>query len=204
MSTPQKQRRYDAAKAVAQFNNDVVGIALQPSIRNADYAFAFAQLVSEFTHLEATIGRLLAVLLRIEDSRSQIAHYIWRTIINAETRIAVLRTLLEEAHFNEDQPDELDGFIAEFEQLKSRRNAYVHGQWYTRVDTGQMLLAKPRAHPHGFGAFTTKPLPLAELDETLARIRKLNLDVLFYLRDRDEEVIARVTSSAKERAESSE
>ena len=69
-----------------------------------------------------------------------------RAIKSPKGRVDIMKDLLELAPSNKDIPTSFDGVISEFAAISGRRNAYVHGLWYTEMKTGQAYLEESDEH----------------------------------------------------------
>ncbi len=116
--------------------------------------------------------RVLAILLGMEDTAP--AGYVYRALRNPNIRSDVMRALLEKAPRNVKLGKEFDELISEYEAVRSGRNGYAHGLWYTH-DSGAVFLA--RRDEHGYGLLEAKPEPISALDKLRARIGRLAMSV---------------------------
>jgi hypothetical protein len=66
---------------------------------------------------------------------------IFKSLINPQARIKVLKRLLERSPMNKEKGDTYDGIIKEFSDLNDARNTYLHGLWETYED-GRSFLAE--------------------------------------------------------------
>jgi hypothetical protein len=171
MNTPPKKRRHAPAfpdQKGAPKSGHYVG-----SLENEEYAKRFACILSEFEHLEARMPGVLAILLGTTDINS--VGYVYRTLRNPNIRRDVMKALLEKAPLNKDRGEEFDALLSEYNSIRKARNDYAHGLWYTE-ENGSVMLA--REAEHGFGMMEAAPEPIKELDDLVARIRKLTWSVI--------------------------
>lgn len=84
--------------------------------------------------------RVLLGLLGVEDM--EIATEIFHALIAQNTRLPVMRALLQNTAFNSDKPEEFDQILDDFKKLNDQRNRYVHGYWFTHVDSQRSYLCK--------------------------------------------------------------
>ena len=113
---------------------------------------------------------ILAILLGMADDKP--AGYVYRALRNPNIRSDVMRTLLEKAPHNTHRGEEFDKLLAEYEAVRTGRNGYAHGLWYTHEETGAVFLA--RRDEHGYGLLQALPEPIEELDALLQRIGELS------------------------------
>lgn len=139
------------------------------TVWNPVFAVRFAAVVTEFVHLEREMATIAAMLMG--DDKPDVAGYIMRSVVSARARVGMLRSLLENAALNRDQPVDLDEIISEFDAINIKRNEYVHGLWSTGRETGRTYLAKK--NPHGQVWADETEAVEEELEELIGRIRKL-------------------------------
>ncbi|HEX8482872.1 MAG TPA: hypothetical protein VF650_13300 [Allosphingosinicella sp.] len=173
MNTPPKKRRHDKDKALETLERAKPRGAWAHSLDNPEYAISLAGIVAGFVHLESNMVKVLAVLLGMKDTHT--ARYVWRSVKSPRGRIEMLRVLLQEAPENIDAEDHYDFILSEFSRINSRRNDFVHGQWYTDIlGSGAVMLAKLNTDPHGFGFHAAEPVELKELQTLQADIGELH------------------------------
>jgi len=68
------------------------------------------------------------------------AKLIFTSIINAQTRIEMMRTLLESGVNNANKSADFDALLDEFAKLNKLRNTYVHGLWFTNEKSGRACI----------------------------------------------------------------
>ncbi len=122
------------------------------------------------------MARFLALLLNMRDPVS--TGYILRTIRSPKGRYDVMKGLLEKAPVNKAKDQEHDRILAEFWSINQRRNAYVHGHWYTSDENYSSWLLEPNDDDHGFGLTDARPVARDELVGVIERIDKLVRDLL--------------------------
>lgn len=116
---------------------------------------------------------IFADLTGVDDMSS--ARLIFRSIINQNTRIAIMRAMLEKAPQHKDRSQFFDDLIDEFSRLNRLRNTYAHGLWYTHHD-GTIYL---EAETESYDAFLNKrPVPLSEVQSELRKLRELDTKLM--------------------------
>ncbi|MTD94968.1 hypothetical protein GIW81_11565 [Hyphomicrobium sp. xq] len=171
MNTPRKKRRY---KWQIDLNGGPPGgEAYTCALTNEKYGALLANIISAFEHLETAMPQLLSILLGLQDERT--AGYVYRTLRNPNIRHDVLRELLEMSPNNAQLGDEYDGLLSEYSALRTARNDYAHGLWFTRSRDGAVFLSK--SDDHGFGYFTATPEPIENLAKVRDRILVLESEV---------------------------
>src|ERR1041385_6040092 len=98
-------------------------------IANMGLAAVIGNIITFWPHLEEHAVGLFGELVGIEDEAS--ANLVFRTIINQNTRLDIMRAMLERSPQHKEKTLELDRMIADFSSLNGTRNAYAHGLWYT-------------------------------------------------------------------------
>ncbi len=178
MNTPRtkKPKRFDleAWKAAYWKNlptrNGRFGLALA----HRDAAIQFALMVTEFTHLEHRMEDLAASIFATERGT---ASHIMRSIVSAKARIEVVKAVLERARHNSDKPQEIDEIIDEFWALNRIRNTYVHAQYQTNEDTGEVTWIRPQSDPTLLDDAAYEPFDPAQLEQARNRISGLFLKI---------------------------
>jgi hypothetical protein len=97
------------------------------------------------------------------------------TLRNPNIRHDILRDLLEMSPNNARLGDEYDELLSEYSALRTARNDYAHGLWFTRSRDGEVFLSK--GDDHGFGYFMAKPEPITNLVKVRDRILALESKV---------------------------
>ena len=115
--------------------------AFETGVSNPKMAAILGQMATYWPQVEDAMidfFRDLLGLLRDEDFP---ARQIFKSIINAQTRIKILSTLLKRTEHNKNKSANYDWVIKEFSQLNDARNSYLHGLWHTFED-GRAFLAE--------------------------------------------------------------
>jgi hypothetical protein len=89
-------------------------------------------------HVEEMMIPMFAELIGTTDQNS--ARLIFRSIINNNTRIEVMRAMLQRAPQHRAMGPCADALIDEFHALSRIRNGYAHGLWRTRKKDGKVFL----------------------------------------------------------------
>jgi hypothetical protein len=146
MNTPKKTKRFDLELWKSEYwqmplkGSGQFGLALDcPKVGPQ-----FALLVSEFTHLEFAMERILGVLLRVDDAT---AAHVMRSIVSAKARIEMMQAVLERARHTATYPKEFDEILVEFSGINRERNHLVHARWYTDTNTGTVYIIRPNDDP---------------------------------------------------------
>jgi hypothetical protein len=99
---------------------------------------AFGLMLSVWPHVEEFMIHVFSDLTGIEDHDS--ARLIFRSIINQNARISIMKTMLEKSPLHADKPEYFDRLIEEFVALNKLRNGYAHGIWRTDDKTNRVYL----------------------------------------------------------------
>lgn len=140
------------------------------AIANQEVAIEFALLVSEFTHLEYAMERVMARLLGTVDNT---ASHVMRSIVSAKARVDLMKLLLERSRLNAAKPDSFDAIIDEFWNINQARNRYVHARYQTNDGTGQVYVIFPNKDPLVVDDAAMKEFNLPEMASVRLRISKL-------------------------------
>lgn len=145
------------------------------TLQHPEFALRFAQIVTEFEHLEDRMSWLLNRLIRAP-GWSPTGLHILRAIKSPRGRMDLMRDLLQLDPGNSKLGEEFDEALSEFAQINTTRNKYVHGRWFTSEDG-----SKVRFRESGDSMWQlpeSEPLSIGDLDAVLTRIRALS-DRLF-------------------------
>ena len=126
-------------------------------------------------HIEDQMIPLFAELIGTTNDNS--ARLIFRSIINNNTRIEIMRTMLQRAPQHQAMPPAVDALIDEFQSLSRVRNSYAHGLWRTRKKDGKVLLEgeeKVTYEP----SYENRRVTEAELKGIGERVKNLLSDLL--------------------------
>ena len=108
-------------------------------LEGQEAALEFTLLVTEFTHLEHTMERVLSLIMKSDEMT---AAHVMRSIVSANARIQLMRNLLERARHNSDKTSEYDEIIEEYSKINTNRNEFVHARWYTNIQSGKIFIIK--------------------------------------------------------------
>lgn len=157
------------------------------SYANAITNPAISQLLGEIGSLWPHVEEQMIVIL--EDlsrcGARDAARKIFRSIVNEKARIDVLKALLERTNINRTKSAKYDDMIHEFSNLNRLRNTYLHGLWWTHVETGNTYFSELMDDEHAF--FEAREVKAPELQNVINRMEALyNGIYLFYGRQRHE------------------
>jgi hypothetical protein len=95
---------------------------------------------------------------------------IYRSIISPQSRIKVLRSLLQRTELNQRKDPIYDEVIDEFSSLNDQRNTYLHGLWHTH-ESGRVFFIE--ASQDEMSIFQNREVHLNEIDEFIDRLDAL-------------------------------
>jgi hypothetical protein len=176
MNTPPRPKRFSLDQWRETYWSDVYkgsgqfGLALD----GAEGTLQFALMVTEFTHLEHSMERVLALLLEVDEMIA--AHVMW-SILSARARIEVMQSVLERARHTARYPVDFDQILAEFKKINTARNIFVHARWYTDLVTGTIYMIGPNDDPTLLGMAAMKEFDIAEIKALRNRMVDLHLQI---------------------------
>jgi hypothetical protein len=85
----------------------------------------------------------VAVLSVLLDDFTTAPRYIFRSLINQQARIEIMRNLLQNTARNAHLDSSFDEILNEFASLNHIRNGYAHGIWHSKVEARTAHLAEP-------------------------------------------------------------
>lgn len=126
MNTPRtkKPKRYSGAEPGDDGETYTRGINNDMMCQYVGYIITF------WPQMEERMVPFFADLMGVENEHD--ARIIFRSIINQNSRIAVMRSLLEKSPNHKERSEWFDKLIDEYASLNRIRNTYAHSLWYTR------------------------------------------------------------------------
>ncbi len=103
--------------------------AYNGAITNVEIGATFGRMASLWPHIEDSMINVLTELLG--GNAALPSRQIFRSIVSAQARIKVMRSLLQRAELNDKKDAIYDEVINEFAALNDQRNKFLHGLWYT-------------------------------------------------------------------------
>lgn len=176
MNTPRKTKRFSLERWKQEYWGGVQKGSghFSVALDSPEFGNQFALLVTEFTHLEFAMERVLGVLLQVD---STTAAHVMRSILSVKARIAMMRAVLQRARHTATFPDEFDDILDEFQSINSLRNDYVHGRWFTDINTGTVYIIKPNEDPLIADMSAMNEIKVSELEVVRNRIVQLQLKI---------------------------
>ena len=139
------------------------------TINDPEIGLALAKVVAEFNSVESFMSQVLAALMGAEDDEA--AGYILRSVIAPRARFDILKNLLEKAPRNRERDATYDELLAEYKAISGKRNAYVHGHWFSCLEDGSTWISEQ--DEHGFAFLESRPIGVEELIDLHERIGAL-------------------------------
>jgi hypothetical protein len=94
--------------------------------------------VTQLPQIEEKMIDVMAILMGGLDHAP--ARQVFRSLKSEQARILVLRSMLEEGPLNKEKGLEFDEVISLFDEVRDKRNAYVHGLWDTHTESRRAFL----------------------------------------------------------------
>jgi hypothetical protein len=154
----------DDLRASTRFND----ATFKPGLLCAKFAKEMGTIVTLWPHVEEGMIAILRALLGGHATAP--ARQIFRSIVSERARIQMMTTLLQKTYLNQTKGNFYDDVIAEFDRLNGKRNAYVHGLWWTRED-GRLFLTNDLVGDHHF--YRSREVPFSEIRETVSGMKRL-------------------------------
>lgn len=143
-------------------------------IWSSGHAICVANIAAEFVHLEDQMAFLLAALLGTGDLAA--TRHLLKAIKSPRGRVDVMTDLLQKAPSNALAPSTYDDILKEFAAINSRRNAYIHGYWWTFVDNSTTWLSEGTSGSTIF--LKARAVEIDELNALMVRIHQCGLSLL--------------------------
>jgi hypothetical protein len=157
-------KRYDSPKQ--QEHPKLPDGTWQAGVNNNEFREVLGQIVGYWPHVEDQMIEIMGLLLGDRTPARQ----VFRAIVANQSRIKVMRALLERSQHNITKGAEYDEIISEFDSLVNKRNAYLHGLWYTH-HSGRVFLAESSIDDGHW--FEQREVPIEELINSLRRMGNL-------------------------------
>lgn len=72
----------------------------------------------------------------------EVASEMFHALLAQNTRLPVMRALLQNTTANAGKSADYDAILDEFKRLNDQRNQFIHGYWYTHAETDHVYLCK--------------------------------------------------------------
>jgi hypothetical protein len=138
MNTPRskKPKRY-TTRASSEANDEA---EYEPGILEPRMAEAMGNILTIWPHVEGHMVFVFGKLIGVGDMGN--ARLIFRSIINQNTRISIMKTMLEKSPIHAETSDWFDKIVDEFAALNRIRNTYAHCLWLTHTQTQRIYLTE--------------------------------------------------------------
>ncbi len=142
-------------------------------IDNTAYLSRLGKISSTWPHIEEFMMLVFSELVGTQNPSAPVRQ-IYRSIINAQTRIAIMRKTLEESPYNKEKSEEYDQLIREFASLNTERNKYVHGLWLEH-ENGDIYLSSFSTDE--LWLQKSRKITIEELDSVIKRMESLSIKI---------------------------
>jgi hypothetical protein len=138
-------------------------------VQNDHFAALLGKLTAYWPHVEE---QMICVLRDLIAGHTRApARQIFRSVISEAVRIRIMTALLEHSPDNAGKNQFYDKVIFDFRSLNSKRNAMVHGIWWTR-DDGKMFVSKESLDEYS-GDSKGRQLPIKEVSAIIKKMETL-------------------------------
>ena len=137
---------------------------------NVAFAAALGEMIGYWPHIEDRMIFILSSLIGNHEQEIP-SQQIFRAIVSQDARIKMIRAILEKSPINRKKGAIFDAIIDEFEALNKARNKYVHGLWWTHVESQRVFLQP--ASTDEFGFLDQREVTLQEMDDVIERMSRL-------------------------------
>jgi hypothetical protein len=142
--------------------------AYDGAITNPAIGAAFGHMASLWPHIE---DRMIDVLTELLGGNAELpSRQIFRSIVSAQARIKVMRSLLQRVELNDRKDQIYDEVINEFAVLNDQRNTFLHGLWQTH-QSGRVFFVEESIDDISF--FHAREVELQEIETLIQRMNKL-------------------------------
>lgn len=165
MNTPRskKPKRYKTTLI------ETPGGMYQNGIQNHGLQRVIGLIITQWPHMEEKMVGFFGDLIGVADEGS--ARLIFRSIINQNTRLDIMRAVLQRSPLHKDSSASLDEIVDEFASLNVLRNKYAHSLWYTHEDGRRVFIEEETSAYHQFLA--KREVTTAELLSVVQRMAGL-------------------------------
>lgn len=167
MNTPKK------AKAPTRWSKtrDLEGYNLQIWPLPDPYTIRLGRFLAAWVSAEQAAAELFGL---ISGGKRPSDEIVYHSLTSNNTRITLMRNILQFSVFHHDSPKDFDDLLARFESLCAQRNHIMHWQW--GYDPIQKICFLRKDSGSGVGS-KMEAWPLAKLDEMFLEMVTFGLDV---------------------------
>ena len=140
-----------------------------------DIAAEFGNFIMSYSQLEYELYKILAIILNTDGNLEQFLLHG----IPSERKVKILKHILTQSPYGKDATQEIDEIIDEFDNIRMKRNEYVHGIWLTETTKENKELVS-----------YSKPFP--EISKLLDERINVNLNDVRELYIRTQSLIGRI------------
>jgi hypothetical protein len=142
----------------------------QLGLSDQNFALLVAAIATGWPYVEERMMKVLRELLHAGPMDLPLRP-IYRSIVNAQIRIRIMKSLLEDSPINMSKSPRYDEIINEFSSLNTIRNKFIHGLWSVHED-GRVFLAEPSVDDLWF--LDSRPVKIGELQSAIQRMNQLS------------------------------
>jgi hypothetical protein len=140
-------------------NDDAPEGHYKPGILNEKFARLFGLNISIWVHVEDLMIQVLQDLL---GNKSAPARQIFHSIVSNKARKVLMLACLQRSKINAKKTDVYETIIVQFSKLNAKRNAFLHGLWYTH-ESGRVFLSESAVDD--FHYLNSREVKIEELEE---------------------------------------
>jgi len=100
-------------------------------LSNEEYLILLGTIASTWSRIEDSMIHIFSDILNIDFHSGVAVRQVYFSIVNARTRIDIMKNALERNPRNISKDREYDDILDKFGALSKRRNDYIHGLWMT-------------------------------------------------------------------------
>ena len=163
MNTPKTIKRDQSAKRAKEEiqARKLPSGTYTPGCADPAISIALANAITNWPFVEDAMVILLRSLLG--GPPEEIASSVFHALLAQNTRLPVMRSLLEDTRANRQRPQAYDEVLDEFKRLNSQRNDYIHHYWYTHEEAGFVYLC-PSKRSSAKALHAGRPITAGELE----------------------------------------
>ena len=134
MNTPPTSKRNQRYQKLDLKSHPMPNGLILSGIEDPEMLIALAMCVVVWPTVEDAMVQLLQAL--IGHPAQEVAAEIFHALTAQNTRLPVIKALLQNTAFNTDKSAAFDEIVSTFERLNGERNKLIHGYWFTHKETG--------------------------------------------------------------------
>jgi hypothetical protein len=148
---------------------DVPNGGYEESITDPVVGALFGRMAGLWPHIEEQMISILTELLGGDADLP--SRQIFRSIVAAQARIKIMRSLLQRTEINEGKAGDYDDILDDFTRLNDLRNSFLHGLWYTH-ESGRVFFVENSIDD--VSLFHAREVFADELRDAISRMTELD------------------------------